>query len=177
MSLYGDAASSAPGSLNVGPWSMYATPGDHHWQEMRWYEAPRGDPAWHEVHLYTDAMSYAPGDAVSSRASTNAPTWSLTVLRDGLHPAVVHRAENLPGQAFPTPRDAHRTGCGWPEAHRWTLPDDLPSGFYVVESRCARAQGGAFVQHHFFVVRPTAATRRGRLLHILPTGTYTAYND
>ncbi len=33
------------------------------------------------------------------------------------------------------------------------------------------------MQHHFFVVRPTPATRRGRILVILPTATWTAYND
>ena len=33
------------------------------------------------------------------------------------------------------------------------------------------------MQHHFFVVRPTAATKRGRILHLLPTCTWTAYND
>lgn len=177
MALYDDPTGSFASHINAGPRSIYPTPGDHHWQEMRWYEAQRGDPAWPEVHLYTDALSYAPGDTVAFHASCNALVWSLEISRDGLNPGVVHQADALPGAAYPTPKDSYRSGCGWPVAYRWTLPEDLSSGFYIVESHCERPTGGRFVQHHFFVVRPTPATQRGRLLHILPTGTYTAYND
>jgi hypothetical protein len=57
------------------------------------------------------------------------------------------------------------------------LPKDLRSGFYRVVSTCARANGGKFVQHHFFVVRPTNETRKAKILVILPTSTWTSYND
>ena len=177
MPLYDDPATPAESQVNIGPRSIYATPGDHSWQEQRWYEAPRADPSWPEVHVYTDAMSYAPGETVQFHASTNAPAWSMEITRDGLHPVTVHRAETLPGRFSPTPKAAYKTGCDWPALYRWTLPEDLPSGFYIVQSSVPRPQGGTFVQHHFFVVRPTSATRTGRLLHILPTATWTAYND
>ena len=71
------------------------------------------------------------------------------------------------------PANAYEAGCAWPVLHTWTLPGDLPSGFYLVESSVARRQGGRFVQHHFFVVRPSATPHPGRLLHVLPTCTYT----
>ncbi|MBL6458267.1 hypothetical protein JMJ55_23290 [Belnapia sp. T6] len=177
MPLYKEPPGAADRSVNVGPARIYPTPGDHQWQEMRPYEAPRGDPAWHEIHVYTDALSYAPGETVQFHGSTNAPDWTIEVTRDGAHPTVVHRAEGLPGRFTPMPKGAYETGCGWPVLHGWTIPEDMPSGFYLVESSVARAQGGRFVQHHFFVVRPTARTRRGRILHMLPTCTYTAYND
>ena len=177
MPLYDDPTAPPQSQTNIGPRSIYPTPGDHSWQELRWYEAPREDPAWHEVHTYTDAMSYAPGETVRFHGSTNAPAWTIEITRDGFKRATVHRAENLAGRFTPAPKDAYKAGCRWPVVHSWTLPDDLPSGFYVVESSVPRSQGGTFVQHHFFVVRPTATTRKGRLLHILPTATWTAYND
>ena len=65
MPLYGDDPTVTPQSrLNVGAKTIYPTPGDFNWQELRPYEAPREDPAWPEIHLYTDAISYAPGETV-----------------------------------------------------------------------------------------------------------------
>jgi hypothetical protein len=177
MPLYNDPTARPDSSVNVGPRNVYPTSGDHHWQEMRPFEAPRGDPAWHEIHVYTDAISYAPGETVQFHGSTNAAAWTIEVVRDGPTQAVVHREEGLPGLATAMPVDAYEAGCNWPVLHRWTLPGDLPSGFYLVESSVARQQGGRFVQHHFFVVRPSATAHPGRLLHVLPTCTYTAYND
>lgn len=60
MPLYNDPTARPDSSVNVGPRIIYPTSGDHHWQEMRPFEAPREDPEWHEIHVYTDAMSYAP---------------------------------------------------------------------------------------------------------------------
>ena len=177
MPLYNDPTARPDSTVNVGPKKIYPTSGDHHWQEMRPYEAPRGDPDWHEVYVYTDAISYAPGETVRFHGSTNAAEWRIEVVRDGLHPATVHREDGLPGRATPMPEGAYEKGCDWPVLHSWTLPADLPSGFYLVESSVARHQGGRFVQHHFFVVRPAVGAHPGRVLHLLPTCTYTAYND
>ena len=165
------------GPLNVAPRRAEPMHADHHWHSRPWYEIPRGDPALPEVHTYTDAMSYDPGDEVVFHSSSTAPAWSLDIYRDGAAPRTVHRVEAIEGRFSPMPTNAYRSGCGWPVSHRWRLPDDLASGFYRVVSTCDRQAGGKFVQHHFFVVRPTAATRRARILMVLPTATWTAYND
>ncbi|MFK4621590.1 hypothetical protein ABIF50_004896 [Bradyrhizobium diazoefficiens] len=150
---------------------------DEHWGSQPWYEAPREDPEVPEVYTYTDAMSYDPGGEVAFHSSATAKTWRLQVYRDGLEPEMVHEVDALDGVFAPTPPDAYRNGCNWPVTHRWRLPSDLRSGFYRVISSCERANGGRFVQHHFFVVRPVERTRRAKILMILPTGTWTAYND
>jgi len=156
------------------PQPMYA---DDHWMSKIWYEIPRDDQAIPEVHTYTDRMSYDPGDEVEFHSTATAPEWTLEIYRDGHRPEVVHRVEAIGGVFVPTPRDAYRSGCSWPVSHRWRLPEDLRSGFYRVVSRCARANGGKFIQHHFFVVRPTEKTRKAKILMVLPTSTWTAYND
>ncbi|WP_378942306.1 N,N-dimethylformamidase beta subunit family domain-containing protein [Mesorhizobium sp. ANAO-SY3R2] len=165
------------GPINIAPRQARAMHADDHWQSTPWYEAPREDLSVPEVYTYTDAMSYDPGDEVVFHSSTTAAGWSLEVYRDGLDPQTVHKAEKIEGVFTATPKDAYRNGCGWPVSHRWRLPDDMPSGFYRVVSTCDRGGGGRFVQHHFFVVRPTAKTRRARILMVLPTATWTAYND
>jgi hypothetical protein len=165
------------GPINIGPQKIVPMHADQHWRNAIWYEAPREDPEWPEVYTYTDAISYQPGDVVKLHGSTTAKTWSIQIYRDGYNPALVHRADNIPGIFTPAPKDAYKAGCGWPVAHSWNVPAGETSGFYRVVSSCERRDGSPFVQHHFFVVRPTKATRRGRFLMILPTATWTAYND
>jgi hypothetical protein len=162
--------------FNVRPPEHFTMHADNMWHAQSWHEAPREDPAWPEVYTYTDAMSYAPSDEVCFHSSTHAPVWSLEVVKDGLAPRTVHQAGDLSGAFHPAPAEAYKTGCDWPVAHRWRLPKDMPSGFYRVISACQRSNGTRFVQHHFFVVRPAGATPASFLL-LLPTGTWTAYND
>lgn len=150
---------------------------DEHFLSDFRYEFPREDPAFAEVHVYTDRMSYDPGETVEFHGSTTADHWSIQIYRDGAAPRMVHEAHDLPGLFTPTPETAYKDGCGWPVVHRWTIPADQQSGFYRVVSTCMRRDGERFVQHHFVVVRPTAATRQGRILVMLATGTWTAYND
>ena len=178
MPLYDDPTARPDSTVNVGPRFTYPTAGDHHWQEMRPFEAPRGDPEWHEVHVYTDAISYAPGECVQFHGSTNAAAFTLEVTRDGLKPEVVHREEGLPGRATAMPADAYEAGCGWPVLHRWTLPAGSALG--LLPGRVQRRRGGraaASCSTTSSSCGPRPAPQPGRLLHVLPTCTYTAYND
>lgn len=163
--------------MNRGRRAIERMHADHNWQDLIWYEAPREDPDVPEVYVYTDRISYAPGEEVCFHASATAAHWHLEIYKDGHRMRLVHRTERLRGVFTETPKDAYKSGCNWPVAYRWRLDDQAPSGFYQVRAFCARPDGGEFVQHHFFVVNPTPRTRSGRILHVLPTGTWTAYND
>ena len=180
VNSFGQRSASDPRSvraINIGPPGIAPMHADGGWQDRRWYDAPRNDPQWPEVHTYTDAISYDPGDSVAFHSSTHAAQWTLEIVLDGLKPQTVFRAEALPGQFHPVPAEAYSSGCGWPESLRWAVPADARSGFYKVVSTCLRPDGGRYVQHHFFVVRPTARTQTAKLLMILPTSTWMAYND
>ena len=50
------------GPINIGPRHSHPMHADDHWLSHHWYEAPREDPAWPEIYVYTDSISYAPGD-------------------------------------------------------------------------------------------------------------------
>lgn len=164
--------------MNVHPRRVTVMHPDNAWHLSHWYEAPREDPAVPEVYTYTDAISYAPGAEVSFHSSSTAKAYTIQVWRDGHKPTLVHEVKDLPGHFHATPRAAYRDGCGWPVGHRWTLPSDLPSGFYRVASTCDIGNGSQFLQHHFFVVTPNdPAPARDRFLLILPTSTWLAYND
>ena len=166
------------GEHNLRPRNVSVMHPDEAWHLSHWYERPREDPALPEVYVYTDAMSYAPGEEVRFHASCNGATWSLQVWRDGLRPQLVHEAADLPGAFHPTPARAYAEGCGWPAAHSWRVPEEAASGFYRVASWTVRPDGSRFLQHAFFVVRPAReAPKDGRFLLILCTSTWIAYND
>lgn len=151
--------------------------GDHSWMDVRWYQTAREDASFPEIYVYTDAQSYNPGETVQFHASTHAAEWRLDILRDGVTPELVHSSGDIMGSFTPAPAECYRRGCGWPVLHAWTVPPDAKSGFYRVRSSCLRGDGTMFEHDHFFVVRPEAGQGAERVLMILPTSTYMAYND
>jgi len=144
---------------------------------LNFYEFPSEDPAILEVYCYTDQISYLPGDQVAFHTSTTGIEYDIEVSRDGAAPDVVYQARDLTGKLHKTPLDAPANGCGWPQAHSWTIPDDAPSGAYIVRT-IARNDGGDEVMHyHFFVVRSSRPGDDADLLLVCSTSTWIAYND
>ena len=132
-----------------------------------YFEVASSDPARAQVWGYTDGLSYAPGDEVALHMMGRGEA-RVTVARDGLVPEVVHEARVTLAFAE-TPFHASVTGCGWPVALRFKL-GDWRSGVYTVSMV---VEGHA--SQHMFVLRP--ARPRARVLMILATGTWCAYND
>ncbi|HWT61356.1 MAG TPA: N,N-dimethylformamidase beta subunit family domain-containing protein [Ochrobactrum sp.] len=161
----------------IKPWAVRKGYADEHFLSDYRYQFPREDPNLPEVFVYTEKMSYDPGETVEFHGSTTAKTWSIKIYRDSHEPQMMDEAFDLPGSFTKTSETAYMDGCDWPVLYRWQIPDDARSGFYRVVSTCMRPDGERFVQHHFVVVRPTKKTRSGRILLMFATGTWTAYND
>ena len=165
------------GSHAIKPWAVRKGYADEHFLSDYRFQFPREDRELAEVFVCTARMSFDPGETVEFYGSATADNWSIQIYRDGFQPEMVHESFDLPGTFATTSETAYMDGCDWPVVHRWPIPADMRSGFYRVVSTCRRQDGGRFVQHHFVVVRPTQATRSGRILLMLATGTWTAYND
>ncbi|WP_109467955.1 N,N-dimethylformamidase beta subunit family domain-containing protein [Albibacillus kandeliae] len=161
----------------IKPWSVRKGYADEHFLSDYRFQFPRQDPALAEVYVYTPRMSYDPGETVEFHGSCNADTWTLQIYRDGHQPEMAYEAFDIPGAFTKTSETAYSDGCDWPVVHSWTIPEGQRPGFYRVVSTCMRKDGERFVQHHFFVVRPTPETQQGKILFMLATGTWTAYND
>lgn len=155
------------GSIARGQWFSVA--------QTHFYERPSGDPEIPEIWCYTSAPSYRPGDEVAFHISTSVTDFSLKVLRDGVSPETVHETARVEGRLHHTPPRAYRDGCGWPVAHRWTLPDDARSGGYIVSVSIDDGEGGRIEQQAFFVVR--ASAKKSPIILIAATATWNAYND
>ena len=141
------------------------------------FEAPMEDPDYLEVWCYTDKLSYHPGDAVEFHVSTTAKQFSIEIIRDGSAPESAHRADGIKGKMYPLPDDFYEKGCGWPAAYRWTLPKNLPTGFYMVISRAENEKGEVREQEHGFFVRPAKGRAKSDILLVAATSTWNAYND
>jgi len=125
------------------------------------------------IWSYCDKLSYAPEETVRVCVCTNAKSYGIEVIRDGVKPVTVFSRSGLPGEWHDTPDDCSVVGCGWPVSCEVPVAQDWPSGGYILRTRA-----GDDVHEHFFIVRPRdGADKRGRLLLIAATATWTAYND
>ena len=140
-------------------------------------EFPSKNPEAREIWLYTDKISYAPGDDVVFYVHTTAANYSIVIERDGASVDKVHAADSLKGNRQETPEDAYTVGCGWKESFRLKIPQDWKSGVYVVTASARFRELGIAVAEHFFVVRAARPGKKARMAYLLPTGTYVAYND
>lgn len=134
-----------------------------------YYEAASPDPTRPQVWGYTAALSYAPGDEVALHLMSSSPEVRVVVTRDGLEPEVVLDRFVVAGFCQ-TPDDCSVIGCGWPERLRFVVPKACRSGVYSVALSIAGHRS-----EHMFVVR--SARPAARVLIILTTGTWCAYND
>ena len=134
-----------------------------------YYETASDDPARPQVWGYADRLSYAPGERLVLHAISNADKARLVIRRDGLVPKVMLDTI-IPCGFAPTPADCSERGCGWPERFGISLPLDWPSGVYTMTFS---VQGHA--SEGLFVLRPAQPT--AKILMILATGTWCAYND
>ncbi|PLW83323.1 hypothetical protein CWI75_07950 [Kineobactrum sediminis] len=142
-------------------------------QACWWYEGASSDVP--QVWCYTDDLSYQVGEEVALHVHTTASSFNLVVYRDGLQREVVHRVEDLRGEAHETPEDCSETGCGWPVSHRFSVGSEWRSGGYVVV--VTAETGGRSVRHeHWFAVRPLVP-QRDALILMAATSTWIAYNS
>lgn len=128
------------------------------------------------VEGYTDHQSYVAGDEVVFRCSSRVPTFSVRIVRVGAARDLVWERVGIAGAEQPVPTDAWAHGCGWHETFRFTVPAEWRSGFYEVELRGDGVDGPEAVSHAFFAVRSAHPGRDARILLVLATNTYNAYN-
>ncbi|HEV7252833.1 MAG TPA: N,N-dimethylformamidase beta subunit family domain-containing protein [Mesorhizobium sp.] len=135
-------------------------------------------PAEKRIWGYTDRLSYAPGEVASLHVCTNAESFAVEVFRDGAAQTPMFQRNGFMGEWRDTPDDCSVAGCGWPASLGIPVEADWPSGAYVV--RCTALEDGraADAHEHLFIIRPGKdSLKRGRLLLIAATSTWTAYND
>ena len=134
-----------------------------------YYEMASADPDRPQVWGYTSALGHAPGQVLRLHAMGSARTARLEIARDGRVPETVLTTD-IPLSFEPTPADCSVTGCGWPERFALTIPQEWRSGVYTVTLTIPGHQSQGM-----FVLR--AKTPTAKIVMLLATGTWAAYND
>jgi hypothetical protein len=129
------------------------------------------------IEGYTNQLSYQAGDRMRLHVSSSAASFSVEIARIGAQRDVVWLQDALPGMQYPTPGNASSHGCGWPAAIELEVPHEWRSGYYSVLARGKGTNGRTLTGEMFFVVRPAEPAREARILVVLSTNTYNAYNN
>lgn len=127
------------------------------------------------VEGYPDRLSYLPGEEVAFHCSARVDRFAVEVARIGATREVVWQQADLVGAEQPTPARAYAEGCGWPVTFTLPIPAAWRSGFYEVTLHGAGVNGPEALSQAFFVVR-APITAKGKILLVLATNTYNAYN-
>lgn len=141
-----------------------------------YYEYPGMDGDQGEIWCYTRALTFLPGEIVDLYISSSCRSCSIEVVRDGREAIVLLRADGIATSWQETPDQCSVIGCGWQAS--WAFPIELnwPSGAYRITLHALDMQGRAITCDHLFIVRPNAGRKPGRLLQIVASGTWAAYN-
>jgi len=150
---------------------------DHDLVHTNWYEFPSDEPTEPEVWCYTDRMSYRPGEALRFHVLAWPGKFHLDVVRDEPEPVLVHRARNLSGTWQSTPVRCSIEGCGWPVAHEWEIPADMPSGGYQVRTWVDDGNGETSAEHYHWLCVRARPGREAPILLVCATSTWQAYNN
>ena len=119
--------------------------------------------------LYSNRLSARVGERVSLHISSPVSPCRIEIARIGAPREVVLTLDRVAVGDHPTPPDADRRGCGWPEAVGFEV-GDWRSGYYDIALSCPDGR----TAHHMLCVKPRAPTARIAL--VLTTSTLHAYN-
>lgn len=129
------------------------------------------------IEGYTNGFSFAPGEEVTFHVSTNAPAYSIRIMRSGVINETVWEKGGIPGAEHPVPDKAWEVGAQWPVSERLEIPADWRSGYYIVVFRTQGVDGSQDQSEHFFVLRSARPGKTSKTLLVIPTSTYNAYNN
>ncbi len=124
------------------------------------------------LEVYAARTSLFPGESLSLRASSDVRPCRLEIARVGASREVVYVADIEVGE-HPAPSNADTAGCNWPEAASIPVDAAWPSGYYDVRLEAE----GEHEAHAFMVVKSAPAAPRARLVLVLSTNTWHAYNS
>jgi hypothetical protein len=126
------------------------------------------------VDGYCWPQSVVAGEPVALHVAASVPSIDVEVARIGARREVVAGPRALETEDHPVPADASAHGCHWPVAHELDTTG-WRSGYHEVQLT-ATADERTTVGRAFVVVRPAPSSDR-RVLWVLGTSTWHAYND
>jgi hypothetical protein len=141
-----------------------------------YYEYPGMDGERGEIWGYTRAYAYRPGATVELHISSTAAACRLEVVRDGAAETVVLVRDGIATRWQETPDQCSVTGCGWEATTAFDIDPSWPSGAYRITLTAEGRDGSSIHYDHLIIVLPGKGSKKGHILQVAATGTWSAYN-
>jgi hypothetical protein len=126
------------------------------------------------IEAYATPRSVAPGETISFHVSSQVGDYRLEILRDANVKTVVHTSPILHGIRYAIASNAWELGAGWPTSYALQIPADWSSGVYL--ARLMPVGGDVGERYALFIVRAAPLGSHARLLVVVTTPMYQAYN-
>lgn len=138
-----------------------------------WSEIP--DQKEPRIWCYSSRMTYALGDQVDLHVSGTCASYTVRAMREGGKEYLLYTGSFSNCRWTGVPPEVHESGCEWPILCSFSIPNDTPTGAYVIE---LYGEDCPFPYHHLIFVRsPSELDKGNRLLLVAATNTYVAYNN
>lgn len=139
------------------------------------YEAPTAGDL--EVWCYTDQLAYCSGEKIDLHIGSSEKSVSIRIYCDGIKQDLVHSHDQVAVSQSSMPTDFFATGCDWPVAYTWKVPEELASGFYLIECTVRDDKGETRQHEAGFFIKPKIGKPTANILLVAATSTWIAYND
>src|SRR5438445_12202202 len=136
------------------------------------YEWPGMDGERGEIWCYSDRFAYRAGETVTLHVSSTAPSFSMTIVRDGGSETKVFEKSGIAACWQDTPDQCSAEGCGWEASFEFRVGSDWPSGAYLITLTADGRDGKPIHSRHLFIVSPQPGRKPGRVLQVAATGTW-----
>src|SRR6218665_1138480 len=141
-----------------------------------YYEHPGMDGDRGEIWGYTRAYAYRSGATVELHISSTGASCRLEGVRDGATETVVLVRDGIATRWQETPDQCSVTGCGWEPTTAFDIDPSWPSGAYRITLTAEGRDGNPVHYDHLIIVLPAPGSKKGRILQVAATGTWSAYN-
>ncbi len=129
------------------------------------------DPEHDSVGVYASQVSGEAGDSIAFHISTDVPTYTLKIWREGATRQLMKSVHNIPGSEHGCEDGYSPPGCNWPAAYTLTIPSNWTSGPYTVEIPTF----GKGTQKTIFWVREDHLGSTSKVIFLSAVNTYQAY--
>jgi len=89
-----------------------------------YYEWPGMDGARGEIWCYSDRFSYRAGETVALHVSSTAPSFSVTITRDGGSATKLFEKSGIASRWQESPDQCSAEGCGWEASFEFRVGSD-----------------------------------------------------
>ncbi len=121
---------------------------------------------------YLNQLTFRPGDTLKFYISTDVPNYQIDFYRYDQQGSPVFTTSNIAGGLRTLPPTSYETGCDWPLSYQMVIPTSWEPAVYEADFPVDSGYGQLD-----FAVQPSVSGSHSKILVILTSNTWQAYNN